>query len=83
MATILELTRNSEMNDLRNDTYELVSTVAYLIGVPKRFFESEYDTPDLAVYTRLDTNKNARIIRHLCVIRTAIEQNFRKIKDKI
>ena len=31
------------------------------------------------IYNRLEQDKNARIIRNLCIIRTAIERNYRKI----
>lgn len=67
----------------KDSTYELVSKVAYLIGVPKRIFENTYEAPKFEVYQRLETDKTARIIRHLCIIRTAIERNFRHINDKM
>lgn len=64
-------------------TYEIVSLIAYLIGVPKRIFENEYEPPKLEVYERLDTNRHARIIRHLCTCRTAIIRNYRQINDNM
>jgi len=63
----------------KDSTYELVSKVAFLIGVPKRIFENKHEAPRLDVYEFLSKEKNARIIRNLCVIRTAIERNYRKI----
>ena len=63
----------------KDSTYELVSKVAFLIGVPKRIFENKHEAPRLDVYEFLSEEKNARIIRNLCVIRTAIERNYRKI----
>ena len=65
----------------KDSTYELVSKVAFLIGVPQRIFENEHEAPQLDVYERLSKDKNARIIRNLCIIRTSIERNFRKIND--
>ena len=65
----------------KDSTYELVSKVAFLIGVPQRIFENEHESPQLDVYERLSKDKNARIIRNLCIIRTSIERNFRKIND--
>ncbi len=62
-----------------NNTYEIVSAVGYLIGVDKEKFEKEYTPLALPVYEKLDRDKNARIIRHLCIIRTKIELNFRAI----
>lgn len=65
----------------KNSTYEIVSKVAYLIGVPKRIFDNEYEAPKIEVYNKLESDKSARIIRHLCIIRTAIERNFRHINE--
>ena len=65
----------------KDSTYELVSKVAFLIGVPQRIFENEHEAPQLDVYERLSKDKNARIIRNLCIIRTSIERNFKKIND--
>ena len=61
----------------KDSTYELVSKVAYLIGVPRHIFENEHEAPQMEVFERLEADKAARIIRHLCIIRTAIERNFR------
>lgn len=65
----------------KDSTYEIVSKVAYLIGVPRRIFENEHEPPKIEVYQRLDADQAARIVRHLCIIRTAIERNFRHIND--
>ncbi len=62
----------------KDRTYELVSKVAYLIGVPLRIFENEHEPPKLELYDQLERDKNARIIRSLCIIRTAIERNYKK-----
>ncbi len=67
----------------KDSTYEIVSKVAYLIGVPKRIFDNEHEAPKLDVYNRLESDKTARIIRHLCIIRTAIERNFKYINDRM
>lgn len=65
----------------KDSTYEIVSKVAYLIGVPLRIFKNEHEPPKIEIYNRLEQDKNARIIRNLCIIRTAIERNYRKIND--
>lgn len=67
----------------KDSTYEIVSKVAYLIGVPLRIFQNEHEAPQMEVYNRLELDKNARIIRNLCIIRTEIERNFKKINDKM
>lgn len=67
----------------KDSTYEIVSKIAYLIGVPKRIFENDHEAPKIDIFTRLEGDKSARIIRHLCIIRTAIERNFKYINDKM
>ena len=60
-------------------TYDVISAVAYLIGVPLHFFERESDPPKLEIFQKLENNKHARIVRHLCILRTAIERNYKNI----
>lgn len=62
-----------------SSTYTVISKVAYLIGVPKKFFEAEYAPPQLQTFDQMEREKNARIIRDLCRLRTAIEQNYGRI----
>lgn len=69
-----------ELDQYPNSTYMIVSKMAYLLGVPKTIFENEHEPPKLEFYHQLDQNKNARIIRNLCIIRTGIERHFQKIK---
>ncbi len=70
-------------SEYQNSTYTIVSKVAYLIGVPKRIFDMEHEPPKLEEYETLDKNKHARIVRNLCMIRTAIEQNFSQLHRQI
>ena len=41
----------------KDSTYEIVSKIAYLIGVPKRIFENEHEPPKTEVYERLEQDK--------------------------
>ncbi|MCH5279683.1 MAG: hypothetical protein J1E60_07850 [Christensenellaceae bacterium] len=66
-----------------NNLHFVVSTVAYLLGVPKRIFENEYEPPKLDIYEELDKDKRARIIRNLCMLRTAVERNFNQINQQM
>jgi len=59
--------------------YEIVSRVAYLIGVRKDIFENANQPPQIDIYNKLKINKNARIVRNLCRLRTQLEINFLKI----
>ena len=63
--------------DYPNSTYMVVSKIGYLIGVPKEVFDR--GQLDGEHYAKMDQNKNARIIRNLCLIRNGIERNYTKI----
>ncbi|MBQ3968848.1 MAG: hypothetical protein II685_00010, partial [Clostridia bacterium] len=62
--------------EFRNATYNIVSLMAYLIGVDKDRF-GENDAPYLLdIYTKTNKDKSARIIRNLSMLRTAFEKNY-------
>lgn len=75
--------RKGDYSDYDNSTYHIISKIAYLIGVPKKIFENEHEPPDLSWYERLDSDKNARIIRNLCAVRSALLRNYRRISQEI
>lgn len=89
LADYANQTENEELSDrlsgsdFGRDTYHIVSLVAYLIGVPARIFENEFEPPKLDIYEELEENKAARIIRRLCQLRTKIERNYLTIRDLI
>lgn len=66
-----------------DSTYNIVSKVAYLIGVPLRVFENPHEPPKMEIYMVLNKDKNARIIRHLSILRTSIERGFGHISEKM
>lgn len=74
-------TQENDRVEYRDSTYVIVSKIAYLIGVPNRIFENEHEPPKIEIFRELENNKPARIIRNLCMIRTSIERNFKKIND--
>lgn len=78
-----EYYEEDERIQFKDSTYEIVSKVAYLIGVPKKIFENEHEPPRIEIFDVLEKDKSARIIRNLCIVRAAIERNFGKINDKI
>ena len=63
----------------KGSTYAIISTAAYLMGIPKNVFENEFEPPRLDIYEKLETDRSARIIRNLCVLRAIVERNFGKI----
>lgn len=70
-------------NKTHGEHTDIVSRFAYLIGVKKSVFENEHEPPDIDIYKELEKNKNARIMRNLCLQRTAIEINFMRIVNEI
>jgi len=64
---------------LSGENRGIISRVAYLLGVPQWVFENELEAPQLEVFQELDQDKNARIIRNLCMVRTAMERFSGKI----
>lgn len=74
-------TGETAMPQKRQDTYpkEIASVFAYLIGVKKEIFENENESPQMETYNKLIKNRNATIIRCLCMLRTDIERGYKKI----
>ena len=62
-------------------TTDIVSVFAYLIGVRKAIFDNPHQPPRQDVFGRLELQKPARIVRNLCMLRTAIERNFGRINE--
>ena len=83
MSELVQNQRKAERMAYKDSTYAIVSKIAYLIGVPNRIFENEHEPPKLEFFQQMENDKNARIIRHLSIIRTAIERNFKFINLKM
>ena len=69
--------------DFENNTYIVVSKVAYMLGVPVSIFENIHEPPQLDWLTKLDQDRNARIIRDLCLLRTALLNNHQAVNSEI
>lgn len=61
--------------------HELVSRIAFLTGVPKAIFDNGQF--QLELYEELQKCEPAVIVRNLCMVRTAVEQKYKKIQDAI
>jgi hypothetical protein len=59
--------------------YDVVSIIAYLIGVRQAMFERDYLVPE--IYERLQETPSARRIRCLSEIRTALLTRHEEIND--
>ena len=80
----ITLTSSSNEKKIYQDsTYELVSKIAYLLGVPKRIFENEHEPPQISVYDEMQQEKSAQIIRNLSIVRSGILRNYRAINKKM
>ncbi|MDD4773919.1 MAG: hypothetical protein PHZ09_10030 [Eubacteriales bacterium] len=64
-------------------TYEIISKIAYLIGVRHSIFENAAEPPDIKIYNELEENPAARIIRRLCIVRTSLICNYLKIGNEM
>lgn len=75
--------KQASFNEYRNPTYAIVSLVGYLIGVDAERFGFNGGAPlDKGIADEADKMKEARIIRNLCRIRTAMEINYVAIVDE-
>ena len=72
-----ELSKREKYRERRGEEYDIVSKVAFLIGVPDSHWKSQYTGLDSDIYEQLSDNRDARIIRNLCGLRTEIERNFK------
>lgn len=70
---------NMTTREYHGEKTEIVSLVAYLTGVRYEMFENTVEPPQLEVYEKLENNRAARIVRNLCVLRTALLRNAGKI----
>lgn len=59
--------------------YDVISIMAYLIGVQKQHFEHDYESPLQSVYDKLEASQPARIIRSLCEIRSTLLKEYGRI----
>lgn len=64
-----ELNKREKYLEHRGEEYDIVSKVAYLIGVPDTHWKSQHTGLDKDIYQQLENNKSARIIRNLCALR--------------
>ncbi|MCR4903447.1 MAG: hypothetical protein K6A23_11365 [Butyrivibrio sp.] len=63
----------------KEDKYEIVSKVAYLLGIAKPIFENESNGFDVEIYKSLSKNTATTIIRHLCILRNQMEHHFGQV----
>lgn len=76
---------NQESNNTTylNSTYEIVSKTAFLIGVREEIFDNENESPQKEWFHKMNEDKEARIIRNLCILRTKLFRNYKHINAQI
>lgn len=62
---------------------ELVTKIAYMIGLRKDLLETRYDFENHELLQDLYQNQSATIIRYLCKLRTKLMQNFTRTNNAI
>ena len=80
----LPQTIQKNQNEAPRSKKDIVSRVAYLIGIDDRYFgigQGENMNPQFyrSVYDEMNQDKEARIVRNLCMLRTKLQRNFRAI----
>ena len=60
---------------------ELVTKIAYMIGLRKDLLETRYDEDNHELLQELYQNQSATTIRYLCKLRTKLMQYFKKTND--
>lgn len=68
---------------MREDTKEIVGTVAYLIGVRKPSWKLAYDEFCPELLRQLEENQAATIIRYLCKLRTTLMLKFKATDNEL
>lgn len=72
---------HSQTHPNDGNTYDIISKMAYLTGVPQYIFEKEYTSPQLSIFEALSKDKNCKIVRSLCTLRKQIVCHYKSIGD--
>ncbi len=75
--------RQSGQPTYLNNTYEITSKVAFLIGVGREMFERETTTLKLEWFLRMQEDQAARNVRNLSVLRTILFRQYKQISSEI
>ena len=65
------------------ETYEIVSAIGYLSGVRDNVFQNDNEPMKREIYEKLSKNSDARTIRSLCKLRTALMMNYKAVYNQI
>ncbi len=81
MEGIADWAQQNNMNvlDFHGERTEIISAMAYLTGVRRAIFENFVQSPQMEIYEQLNENRAARIVRNLCILRTALLRNTKRL----
>ena len=80
---VAALEKSEEHRNNTSDEHTIVSKIGYLIGVQECFFTDNGFCMDARIAKEMNTNKDARIIRNLCALRSSCERGFLKFSNAI
>lgn len=66
-----------------NNTYEITSKVAFLIGVSREIFERETTTLKMEWFRIMSEDPSARKVRNLSILRTILFRQYKQISPEI
>lgn len=67
----------------KSQMYEIVSKVAFLIGVKEHLFENDQTHFDKNLYNEWIQNTNTRVVRNLCLVRSFLFMKYKAINNAI
>lgn len=67
----------------RSNTKDIVSKVAYLIGVKKTILYNQFETERPGFLQEMNAHQPARMIRSLCKLRMTLLHKFKKVDDML
>ena len=67
----------------KSQMYEIVSKIAFLIGVKEHLFNDEQVSFDKNLYIEWSQNTNTRIVRNLCLVRSFLFMKYKVINNAI
>ncbi len=76
----VDLATRSDPSSRKNLSVQVVSITGYLVGVKEEIFTREFKT---SIYQSLEAKTEAKILRSLCIIRTALIRNFGSINTRL
>lgn len=76
---------NMELDPIhyKSQMYEIVSKVAFLIGVKEHLFENDQTHFDKNLYNEWIQNTNTRVVRNLCLVRSFLFMKYKAINNAI